>query len=389
MASYLDSVPSEIHDIFLQELEPRDLLAVRAVNRRLNMRTIPRYGTILFAIVRTDFSKRSMRRIKRISETPALMNYVRELHVQPHPRRPTEYLTGVEHLFASDDSAQQQQPRAEFAANVVCKSPGWNLHNCRTFRVDGQTPLLQQTRFTPSHAIATVVSVITLARLPVDSFIVDCQSTISTQTMNGAALVDYSNGLRGFRDAWAYLQELSLSLPASPSLTNGAVELITHAVRLKKLSLEIDNPLFHNRLYYNLFRLDDLQELRLSRSNFATGVLPNLLREFTDKIRVLSFGPRVGLASGDWASVFRLLKDRFTKLQNVAVRNVLGRGINGQTTGVWFPAFNVQHDGRRDCSVQPLQHLVTLTREAGRTIAVEYQGPDIARLVDILGQYRV
>lgn len=46
-------------------------------------------------------------------------------------------------------------------------------------------------------------------------------------------------------------------------------------------------------------------------------------------------------------------------------------------------------DGRCSSSILQLQHSITLTQEFGQVRGVEYQGPEMDQLLEILEQYRI
>ena len=175
------------------------------------------------------------------------------------------------------------------------------------------------------------------------------------------------------------------------------IDIVAHAPSLKKLSLASSSTVFFRQLSLNACRLEDLQELHIAAVRLQSGVLERLLTKFAAKFRVLSLGPEIRLKNNEWKSIFGLLRSGFEKLEKISVRRVNEDEPRERLNFVVFSGLDElisdgvdqYFDGRRKSSVLRIQKSVTLIQKFGRVLGVEYQGPDMDQLLEILQQHRI
>ena len=194
-----------------------------------------------------------------------------------------------------------------------------------------------------------------------------------------------------FRTAWAHLRDLSLIQTITTDTMDWAMELVSYAVNLKRLTLEFLGH-DHSRSFIDRLSSADilprLQELKISCTNITVETLSGFLLRFRNSLRILSFKHVMIDSDGHWESVFGQLGRKFPLLESICVHSLLREGRPRPIHIAFFPELTDSPvlPGSQDRWVDMGEKKFHRT---SRLFCVSYRGPGMDLALEMLVSFLV
>lgn len=232
MSSNLPTLAVEIVQFVASTLEPTDLFSLRRACRELYRKTLHYFGLTYFTTIKTDLTQR----LQAISESEHLAQHVEGLHIKSK-----DGTLGRGFQWHRHHSGHLTAPfvNTDLLRDVFVKK----LVKCRSFHLDVYDEVQQreETDFLiPGDAVGIVLSIVAEINLAIRSFSVESESR-ETGRLDTKRLQIPLCRQPQFIAAWAHLEELVLEYGMTCVQYDWALDLISYAPRLRKLSLRFFN----------------------------------------------------------------------------------------------------------------------------------------------------
>lgn len=397
MASNLAALPGEILELVAASLELTSLRLLRTACKEINRKTFHYFCLCCFTIVRTDLSRKSLRKLAHISDEQPLREYIHTLLIDIHPKGYEDFQTEFPWHRASSGSLKAPIPGAQIVQDILAGK----LVHCRSFRIQGYAhmPALDEPdHIAPSDIVGLLVVIVANASLPVKSLVIDFHYS-GWEDPKPLHLPLHQRP--GFTSGWAHLQELFVGIPISPSDFEWVGHLISRAPILRKLSLmfQYRSPFSFIESILSGHGLKELQSFNLTSMFVTTKQILELLSCSCESLRELSLH-RITIDSGDtWENMIEGLKSHFLALNSISFFYLQERPL-GQSAYIWFSALGEDHKVPRTeetasprwaCHLlQPEGLPIKLSYEkyCGEVVVagISYHGSNVGTFLDILAQ---
>ncbi|KAL8697537.1 MAG: hypothetical protein Q9201_007077 [Fulgogasparrea decipioides] len=314
MASKLPFLAIEVIELIPTFTEPTDLRSLRLVCRDFNKKTLHHFGLTNFATIQSDFSRKSLQRLQKISELEHLSVYVQCLHI----KHLDQGKLGQEFSWSHHPSGSlaDELNGADLLRDIFSQ----RLLKCRSFHIyalDEYEPRQETDCIIPSDAVGLILSIVAKTDLALKPFTIhsnhDGNGRLDTPRLRITLILTPE-----FVKAWAHIRELALDYAITSDQFDWVLHLISLANRLRKLSLGFHHgdSAFMERLSI-LQQLNMLEELSLRSASMTEDVMTTLLLKNRDTLHTLSLGHTTIGHGGQWSKVLAKLKDRLPHLQHL------------------------------------------------------------------------
>ena len=328
MSSSLSFLATEIIELIASFLEPAHLCSLRCVCRELNRKTLHRFGLTNFATVHTDLSRESLQRLLDISESEYFAMHVQCLHI----RFTDDFKLGqgVDWRRHRKSLLVDRQDGTSLLRDVLVR----RLLKCRSFYIycfNEYPPTRETDYLIPSGAVGIILSLVSDASLALISLAVESDQDeigrLDTQRLQMSLCYTPR-----FIAAWSHIEELSLKYVMTPDQHDWILHLISSTLRLRRLSLELwrQGASVMERLCH-LRSLNTLEELSFGPGPVTVENISKLLLQNSGTLRSLSFR-FTKIENGRWATVFKNIKGRVPRLQNLSLYWLIDRSSNGSVS---------------------------------------------------------
>lgn len=322
MVNILPMIATEILDSIIQGLDLGGLSSLRLVCRTLYQRTVYRFRETYFRKRRTDLSRVSLERLRSISQMDHLGQHVQHLFVRSRNfgrgfSWEHDYLKGSRNFSASG---------AHMLRDVLTEG----LTNCRYFYIISSNDnhnAFEEDVLTASNVVAVFLTIIAESRMSVKYFgvqLLDNTTLRSFDPLQSARTPIAPHQMSAFRTAWASLRGLCLELTLGSSDISAILDLIVHAVNLRRLRLRFDlveTSKFLDRLLLSTHRLQGLEDFELRDCFADKSSFPNLLHCLESGLQVLSLDS-IRLTGGlTWTDILTHLQKNFVSLQSLSIQD--------------------------------------------------------------------
>lgn len=397
MLSSLEILAVEVVEIIANALNPTDILSVRLVCQDLNRKIQHHFSFAYFATVRADLTPKSLQRLQNISESGRLAQDVEGLHIVN-----VEGAFGRGFQWNRGPSGSLVAPLvgANLLRDILVK-----LVKCRSFHVDSYDEYQERddTGFLiPGDVVGMVLSIITDTNLAVKSFTVKSTHSGSGRLETKRLQFPLCRQPQ-FIAAWAHLEDFILECGVTCDQYDWVLDLVSHAPRLRKLSLGFhdDSITFMERLA-SAHLLNQLEDLSLVSAHMTVETISKLLLQHRDTLRAISFKFVTIRDGGSWATIFGLVRGEFPSLQNVSVFWLKEHKSPGEWSRVTFtklarypavpgPERRRLGDGRLKSNsrfLKPPKHPSSLIYwgRVESAVGVSYQGPAVDQFLNALAE---
>ena len=338
MASSFPNLPVEIIEAITDQLNPTDLFSLRLSCKKINQKTLHRFGQAHFTTLRTDFTPDNLQRLLSISKNEQLRHFVRTLVIK-----------AVKISLGLGFSWHRLEVGNRSACVDTWLSPGvqllrhilQGLTRCNSFHIQNLVPMevyYDSEYLSSGDAISIILSVIAETGLPVKSFFVDFRhggrADIDTKRLQMSLCQRPT-----FRNAWKNIEELRLEHSLTPEIFDWAKDLVLDTTSLKKLSLNFNfdhttSFIGHLSAFPHVFQ--GLQEFKLGCAHVTVNMLSSILIDCHSNLLVLSFW-HVYLTQGTWVALLEQLRGSLPLLESI---NLLWpkEYSNNKIAHIQFPA---------------------------------------------------
>lgn len=319
MSSKLPTLAVEIVQLITSTLESTDLLSVRLVCRELNRKSLHHFIVTCFATVRTDLTPKSLQRLQNISESKHLAQHVEALHIK---NVDGTLERGFQWLRHPSGQLAASLVGADLLRDILVNK----LVKCRSFHIDGYDEVEQRdgTDFLiPGDAVGIVLSLVAETNLAIRSFTLESKKG-SAGRLDTKRLQMPLCRRSQFIAAWTHLEELVLDYSMTCDQHDWALDLISYAPRLRKLSLRFF-PEYPDSTSSFMERLTSahsflgLQDFSLESADVTVEIISRFLIQNRDTVRALSFRHVAIENGGAWATVLESMKGNFPRLESLSV----------------------------------------------------------------------
>lgn len=380
----ISSLATELVELIAAQLGPADVLALRLTCRDIEGKTFRFFCSQFFRFLRTDLSRSSLARIDALSKHPQFRPYVQGLALVLGKGVVGRDLAWKRHPWGPLAAPLQIEEIRNLRDNLVQR-----LVNCRSFCITCRYPEGRPdlTRMTLSDAVAIFFALIADSKLPVKYFHLNYASVRSRSlSMDMRRLPPLALRHPGFTSAWSHLEHFfldqHLTLESFPLL----LDLILSAPDLKTLSLNLScqdlSAGFINELALSE-SLPRLQQLGLSRTLVQANDLQTILYRLADSLRALDLNHVNVMSGGSWDAVFGSLKTGFPLLETLSLSYL--RVASPDCEFITFPAIEKKLKNLQSSILAQKCKLIYSDGKAAQDlVGIEYSGPDISSLLDIL-----
>jgi hypothetical protein len=388
MGRQLLTAPVEVVELVAASLELTDLFSLRLVCSELNWKTLHYFGRTYFSALRTNLTSQSLQKLHDISEKKHFKDHVQTLLIEYKSRACGQRILGEGFYWPRNPSGYLQAPLpgAEKLRDILVNK----LVHCKSFHIHGSggTDEYESDRLDPTDAVGIILAIIAETSLAVKSFSVDFNRH-GTGWVDAKQLQMPLYHHPQFRKAWAHLEELRLQHTTRSDTFDWAMDLLSHAPSLRKLSLDFDytfSASFLSRSVSFAHISKGLQDLRLGHAHITVDLLSNLLLKSRDSLRALSFWRIYTEHGSTWVTVFRDLRDKLLHLESISLFGLGGDGSSQiRTPLVMFPTLHADlavpgSQGRK------FQLRYKKWKGEQRVIGASYQGPGMDAALEILAK---
>jgi hypothetical protein len=387
MVCPLPKLPVEVIDFVAGSLEPTDLFSLRFVCRELNLKTLHYFGRTHFSTVRTNLTSQSLQKLHDISEKKHLRDHVQTLFIKESDGYGQRDL-GEGFYWPRHPSGCLQAPLVgvERLRDILVN----DLVQCKSFRIHGHggTNEYKSDRLDPIDAVGIILAIIAETSLPVKSFFMDFHNH-NTGSVDAKQLQMDLYRQPQFRKAWAHLEELRLELTMKSDTFDWAMDLLSHAPSLRKLSMNFSSGFFASFFsrsvsFSHIFT--GLQDLRLGHAWVKVETLSSLLLHSRDSLRALSFWFVNIESGGTWATVLSDLRNILPHLESISIFwSMEWEHSESRTPYVMFPTL---HENPVVPGTQGREFQLRYKKWKGerRVFGASYHGPGTGVALEILAK---
>ncbi|KAL8894758.1 MAG: hypothetical protein Q9207_008421 [Kuettlingeria erythrocarpa] len=316
MSSKLSTLAIEVVETITALLDPTDLRSLRLVCRALNEKTLRDFGLADFATVHTDLSRKSLQRLRDISESSHLAFYVQHLHIK-YADDDGKLGRGLDWCRHPSGCLAEEPPNSG-GATLLRDILAQKLLQCRSFHIhsyDEYQPPHETDCLIPSDAAGIILSIVAKAGLALRAFTIQ-SSHDGNGRLDTPRLQMPLSQTPEFVAAWSHIEELVLDYAMTVDQGAWVIHLIASAPRLRKLSLGIyEAEISFTTLLASLHALNRLEELSLGSANVTVENFSTFLLNNCQTLRSLTLR-HVSLANGGtWATVLENMKGQIPHLQ--------------------------------------------------------------------------
>ena len=395
MSTTLPSLAVEMVELLASFLGRTDSSSLRLVCWELYTKTLQHFTRTYMATVKTDLTPQSLQRLRDISRSEHLAHRVKLLRIIPKG-----LYFGQGFQWDRHPSGHLNLPVA--GVDLLQSILVHNLVNCRSFDVSGLDEVDQKESteaLAAGDAIGIILAIVSETGLAIQSLTVQASGRLATRRIT----VPLSRP-ETFIIGWTHLEELILDCKITIDQQDWLVNLISHAPRLRKLSLTFDFGLSSHidsllERFASARLCPQLEELSLSYAHVTAKIFCHFISRCSATIRALSLDSVTLEDGGTWNSTLKHLSGKLPRLNSFYVIFLL-HTLPGEDAYVIFDKLTAipvvpgsehlvsgyrTHDSRL---LPVLKHPMELTYWFSRrnVLAVTYTGPDADIFLHVLGE---